>query len=170
LIRRWLVRLLALAALAGVGYGVYTIVREGTRSSDSDRGAVQPALRRLAKAQEQLGSRLEALLPGWPAGPVGSALRDAQRAHERAVRAFRRQQDAEEPIPDEERLDVALGEEFDYLDALRSVLVNPRSPLLREVGDRAQRAKDAFTEVPDSEGVEDGIRGTQAFLDWARAR
>ena len=170
MIRRWLLRLVALAALAGVGYGVYVIVREGTASSEATRGSVQPALQRLAKAQEKLGGRLEVLTPGRPPGRVGTALRDTQRAHERAVRALRARAADGEPIPDEEQLDDALGLEFDYLDALRSALVNRRSPLLRELGERAERAKDAFTDLPDSAGVEDGIRGTQAFITWARAR
>ena len=170
MIRRWLIRLLALAALAGVGYGVYTIVREATGSTEGERGAVQPALRKLATAQERLGARLESLTPGQAAGPLGGLLRACQRAHERAVRAFRREQDGAEPVADEEEIDAALGAEFDYLDALRSALVNRNSPLLRELGDRAQRAKDAFTALPDSEGVEDGIHGTQAFIEWARAR
>ena len=51
-----------------------------------------------------------------------------------------------------------------------SVARNRHSALLKQVGDRAQTAKDAFIRLPDSQGVEDGIRGTQAFIAWARAR
>jgi hypothetical protein len=170
LIKRWLLRLLALAALAGVGYGVYVIVREGTAASEGSRGAVQPALRRLAAAQDKLGRELEVMRPGAASDGVGSALRATQRAHETAVRVFRRRRGQNEPLPDEDQLGDALGAEFDYLDALRSTLVNRRSPLIKQLGDRAQTAKDAFTELPDSAGVEDGIRGTQAFLLWARSR
>ena len=67
-------------------------------------------------------------------------------------------------------LNDALGAEFDYLDAIGSVTRTPRSGLLKTIGNRAQAAKDAFTDLPDSQDVEDGIRGTQAFIAWARAR
>ena len=170
-LRRWVLRLLALAALAGVGYGVYVIVSEGTEDHGASRGPIQPALEKLAAAQEKLGAGLEALRPGDDPGPVKGALESAQSAHETAVRAFRRRQDSEdEEIPDEARLETALGAEFDYLDALRSVLTNRRSPLLRRLGTRAQDALDAFEALPDSAGVEEGVRGTQAMIAWARAR
>ena len=167
MIRRWLLRLLALAALAGVGYGVYTIVREGTEEPAAGRGPVQERLRDLAASQARLGRRLDALRPGASPGQVRSALRDTQRDYDAAVRALRT---APSPVADEARVDDALGAHFDYLDALRSVLGDPRSPLRADVADRAQAAKDAFTALPGSEGVEDGIRGTHAFLAWARAR
>lgn len=168
--RRWSLRFLALAALAGVGYGVYTIVTEATEEERATRGPIQGALEKLSTAQGKLGAGLEELRPGDTAGPVKVALQGTQRAYENAVRLFRARRDSPDPIPDEAELDEALGAEFDYLDALRSSLVNFRSPLLRSLGDRAQVAFDAFTALPDSEGVEEGIRGTQAFLAWARAR
>ena len=168
--RRWFLRVLALAALVGVGYGVYTIVTEATEESKATRGPVQGALKRLSAAQEKLGTRLEELRPGASAGGVEAALRRTQRAYEDAVEKLRTEKEQPGEIPDEAALDDALGKEFDYLDALRSALTNFRSPLLRSLGDRAQAAFDAFSDLPDSEGVEEGIRGTQAFLAWARAR
>ncbi len=168
--RRWMLRLLALAALAGVGYGVYAIVRDGAEQSRATRGPVQPALVDLSAAQEKLGARMEVLRAGASGGRVRAALRGTQRARDRAVERFRARRQLPDPIPDEDKIDVALGAHFDYLDALRSVMTNRRSPLLRELAKRAQKAKDAFTDLPDSGGVEDGIRGTQAFLIWARAR
>ena len=73
--------------------------------------------------------------------------------------ALRRRQAASSDVPHEHELEDALGAEFDYLDALGSVARNRRSPLFKTLGDRAQAAKDAFTELPDSQDVEDGIRG-----------
>lgn len=169
-LRRWVLRLLALAALAGVGYGVYVIVSDATADSTGTRGPIQPALERLAARQEALGARVEVLRPGASAARVKTSLRSTQRAHEAAVQAFREQRALPDPVPDEAALDAALGAEFDYLDALRSVLLNRDSPLLGDLGGRAQRAQDAFTALPDSAGVEEGIRGTQAFIVWARAR
>jgi len=168
--RRWLLRLLALLALAAVSYGVYAIVREGTQDVGAERSTLQPALKRLGASQARLGRRLDELRPGRPPGKVPAALRATQRDQEAAVRALRALRAKGEAVPDEIRLADALGAEFDYLDALRSALTNARSPLLKAVGDRAQTAKDAFTELPDSAGVEDGIVGTQAFIAWARAR
>jgi hypothetical protein len=170
-VRRWVLRLLALLALGGVAYGVYTIVREGTEGgSRADRGPIQPALANLADSQEALAVRLEALRPGRRAPRLLPAIRAALRDREDVVAALHRRQAEDEPIPDEGQLGAALGAEFDYLDALASVARNRRSPLLRPLGGRAETAKDAFAKLPDSAGVEDGIRGTQAFIAWARAR
>ncbi len=169
-VRRWFLRVIALAALVAVGYGVYTIVREGTKDSPATRGPVQGALKQLSGTQEKLGARLEELRPGDSAGGVEGALRRTQRAYENAVEKLRAEKERPGEIPDEAALDDALGKEFDYLDALRSALTNFRSPLLRSLGDRAQAAFDSFSDLPDSEGVEEGIRGTQAFLAWAKGR
>jgi hypothetical protein len=170
-VRRWLLRFLALLALGGVGYGVYTIVREGTEGVDhATRGPIQPALENLADSQEALAVRLDNLKPRRKAPRLLPAIRVALRDRDGAVAALHKRQAEHKAIPDEGKLDDALGAEFDYLDALASVARNRRSPLIRSLGDRAQAAKDAFTKLPDSAGIEDGIRGTQAFLAWARAR
>ncbi len=128
------------------------------------------ALKKLSVAQGKLGSRLDELRPGASASTVKVALTGTQRALDSAQGAFRDRRDESEPIPDEAEIDAALGAEFDYLDAMRSTLTNFRSPLLPKLASRAQKAFDAFTALPDSEGVEEGIRGTQSFLVWARAR
>ncbi len=170
-VRRWVLRFLALLALGGVAYGVYTIVKEGTEGgSDASRGAIQPALVNLADSQESLAVLLDNLRPGRRAPRLVPAIRDALRDRDGVVAALHKRRAEDTPIPDERRLDEALGAEFDYLDALLSVARHRRSPLIRRLADRAQVAKDAFADLPDSAGVEDGIRGTQAFLAWARAR
>lgn len=170
-VRRWLLRLLALLALGGVAYGVYSIVKEGTKGvNHASRGPIQPALENLADSQEALAVRLENLKPGRRAPRLARAIRTALRDRDGAVAALHKRQTEHKAIPDERKLDEALGAEFDYLDALASVARNRRSPLLKSVGDRAEAAKEAFSKLPDSAGVEDGIRGTQAFLAWARAR
>jgi hypothetical protein len=169
--RRWFLRLIALVALVGVGYGVYTIVKEGTKDDGKkDASAIEPALKKLAKSQEALAGRLDKLTPGRAAPKLAPAIRVARHDQEAAVTALRRRQAKHLDIPDESQLQDALGAEFDYLDALGSVTHNRHSSLLKSVGDRAQAAKDAFTDLTDSQGVEDGIRGTQAFIAWARAR
>jgi hypothetical protein len=169
-VRRWLLRFLALVALVGVSYGVYTIVKEGTKDDGPSRSSIQPALEDLATSQEQLAVRLEALRPRHVAPKLLPAIRAVRRKREAVLAEVRKRQEARKPIPDKGKLDDALAAEFDYLDALGSVTRNDHSPLLKEVGDRAETAKDAFIDLPDSAGVEDGIRGTQGFVTWARAR
>ncbi|MEA2124787.1 MAG: hypothetical protein QOI80_1569 [Solirubrobacteraceae bacterium] len=169
-VRRWLLRLLALLALGGVTYGVITIVKEGTKDDGPTRSSIQPALEDLAASQEALAVRLESLRPRHTAPKLLPAIRAVRRDREAVLKEVRRRQEKRQAIPDKRKLDDALAAEFDYLDALGSVTRNRRSPLIRSVDDRAQTAKDAFIDLPDSAGVEDGIRGTQSFLAWARAR
>ncbi len=171
-LRRWFLRVLALAALLGVAYGVVRIVDEGTKDDGAGgaKTALEPALKAQAKSQAALADRLERLRPGREAPRLLPAIRAASRDQAKAVKAVRRRQARKQDIPHENELEAALGAEFDYLDALGSVARNPRSGLLKKVGDRAQAAKDAFADLPDSQDVEDGIRGTQNFIAWARAR
>lgn len=166
--RRRLLRLVALVALAGVVYGVYTIVRDGTDAGPGRAPAIGPALSDLASSQQKLGARLEALRPGRPGRAAENAVAATENDMAAAVAVLRRRQTADES--EGGALQDALGAEFDYLDAVGSVLRNRRSPLLKSLATRAQDAKDAFTALPDSEGVEDGIHGTTALLKWARAR
>ena len=168
--RRWFLRLLALLALGGVAYGVYTIVKAGTKDDGTAQSSIQPALETLADSQERLGAQLDALKPGRAAPKLRKALRAARRDQAKAVKAERRRQIKKLPIDDKGKLDDALGAEFDYLDAVGAVIRNSDSKLLKTVGNRAQAAKDAFTDLPDSGGVEDGIRGTQNFIAWAKRR
>ncbi len=168
--RRWFLRFLALVALVGVAYGVYRIVDDGLEDDGPEVGAIKPALVKLAESQEALADRLERLKPGREAPRLRPAIRAARRDRAKAVSALRERQAKKLEVPHEDDLNDALGAEFDYLDALGSVARNRHSGLLKTVGDRAQKAKDAFTDLPDSQNVEDGIRGTQAFIAWARAR
>jgi hypothetical protein len=169
-VRRWFLRVLALAALAGVAYGVVRIVQEGTKDDGPKTAALEPALKALSGSQAALADRLERLRPGRAAPKLLPAIRAASRDQAKAVKAVRRRQAHKQSVPNEDELEDALGAEFDYLDALGSVTRNPRSGLLKTVGNRAQAAKDAFTDLPDSQDVEDGVRGTQNFIAWARER
>jgi hypothetical protein len=168
--RRWFLRFVALLALGGAAYGVYTIVKEGTKDDGPKRSTIQPLLAELADKQESLAVLLDDLRPRHPAPKLLAAIRAVGRKREAVLKEVRRRQEKRLDIPDEGKLEDALAAEFDYLDALGSATRNTHSPLLAKVGDRAQAAKDAFIDLPDSAGVEDGIRGTQAFIAWARAR
>jgi hypothetical protein len=169
-IRRWLRRLLALVALGGVTYGIVQIVSSGTKGGGSPKAALNPQLRALAAGQEALAVRLENLRPGHVAPRLLPAIRRARHRQTALVVALHRLDARNQPVRNEGLLQDALDAEFDYLDALGSVARSRHSPLIKVVGDRAQKANDAFTALPDSAGVENGIRGTQAFLTWARAR
>ena len=115
---------------------------------------------RCERRSEKLGARLEELR-GRAHGAAARrkvALRGAARGGARARGRGARSERAR-TIPDEAELEDALGAEFDYLDALRSVAAQLRAPArCGELGDRAQAAIDAFTALPDS-ASEDGIRG-----------
>lgn len=169
-VRRWVLRLLAVLALGGVTYGVVRIVSEGRGGEPAATTAVVPALKALADSQDALAARLDRLRPGREAPRLLPAIRAVRHDQERVVKAVRRRQARRQDVANQDQLEQALGAEFDYLDALGSVARNRRSRLLKTVGDRAQAAKDAFTKLPGSQGVEDGIRGTQRFIAWARAR
>ncbi len=168
--RRWLARLLALVALAGVAYAVVTIVRDGTGPEPGTASAVAPALAKLSKAQERLAVTLDALKPGRSASVAKAALRRVQADRQAVVAALRQSQAGRQKVDDATTLQDALGAEFDYLDAVDAVLHSPRSKLLKGLGNRAEKAKTAFTNLADSAGVQDGIRGTTALTAWARAR
>lgn len=169
-LRRWFLRFLALVALVGVGVGVYRILEQGLKDGGREASAIAPALQALATSQEKVAQRLERLKPGRSAPRLLPAIRAARADQVAAVEALRRRQAKRLPVPNEKELNAALDAEYDYLDALGSVARNRRSGLAKAVGDRAQAAKDAFTNLSDSQGVEAGIRGTQAFIAWARAR
>jgi hypothetical protein len=168
--RRWFLRLLALAALCGVGYAAYTIIKEGTKDDKPAASQIAPALKKLAASQLSLGNKLDHLVPGRKSSNLLGAIKTARKDQEAVVSELRRRQSKKLDTPDEADLDDALGAEFDYLDAVNSVARNSKSKLLKSLANRAQAAKDAFTKLPDSQGVEDGVKGTQAFLTWARAR
>ncbi len=168
--QRWLARLLAVVALGGVSYAVVTIIRDGTEGAASGPVSLAPQLRALAKSQAALARALESLRPGRSPKQALAALRATRRDQVAAVAALRKRGTASEPSADQRQLEAALGAEFDYLDAVGSVLRDRRSPLLKSLGNRAEAAKDAFTDVEDSVGVEDGIYGTTALRQWARAR
>ncbi|MGI8624389.1 MAG: hypothetical protein ACR2NB_13120 [Solirubrobacteraceae bacterium] len=168
--RRWLARLAAVLALAGVAYGVYTIVRTGTEAHSRGPSAPAAQVAALGRSQEALAKRLEALRPGRSAKPARVALRAVQDDRGVAMVALRRRRTAGKPAIDDRPLQGALGAELDYLDAVGSVLRDPRSPLLKSVGTRAEAAKRAFTALPDSAGVAAGIRGTTALVTWAKAQ
>ncbi len=168
--RRWLARLLALAALAGVTYAVVAIVRDGTDATSSRDSVVAPALGKLSRSQERLAVTLEALKPGRSPRAAKTALKRVHADHKAVVSALRRSRTEKHKVDNAAALQDALGAEFDYLDGVDAVLRNPRSKLLTGLGNRAEKAKAAFTKLPGSAGVEDGIRGTTALTNWARAR
>lgn len=168
--QRWLLRLVAVAALAGVAYGVVTIVRSGTEGKSSGAPGLTPQLTRLATSQKALAGRLEALRPGRSPKQALAALRAVRRDQVAAVGGLRRRQAGGARLAEERRVQDALGAEFDYLDAVGSVLRNRGGPLLKSLGKRAETAKAAFTALEDSARVEDGIHGTTALTQWAQAR
>jgi hypothetical protein len=164
--RRWLLRLLVLLAFIGVGYGLYTIVKEGTKDDGKDE---TPELEALQRGNEQLAVRLEALKPTTPPGPARTAARRALTLRKRAVLALKRRQTEGEDTPQESEVEDALNKDFDWLDGVNTVLANPDSRLTEELGDRGQDAIDAFEQLDEDYGIALSIRGVAALTDWAEA-
>jgi hypothetical protein len=169
--RRWLLRLLVLIAFVGVGYGLYTIISEGTKDDGKDKApALKSELENLQRYSEQLSVRIEGLKPGKPAGRAKTSARRALTYQRRAIVALRRRQAGDESTPQEREIEDALNAEFDWFDAVNVVLRNPDSKLIDELGTRGEDAIDSFNKLDDDYGNADSIRGVSALTEWAQAR
>jgi hypothetical protein len=133
-------------------------------SSHADRAPAAPSLApQLARLQAS-GARVATELASWHRGHSARKPLAAVRAaiaDERAVARWVRAQRRSGQLPEDLRLDNALGADYDYLDALGSSLPNPRSLLRFELAARAQRARAALAAVPGGADVAATVRGWQ---------
>jgi hypothetical protein len=160
---RWPVRILCLTALIGVSTALALLVMH--RPADgvpAVQAGDEARLIDLGRRAERVGVELGRLAPGRRA-------RAAQRAVHAAVGAaepFRKALGSD----DDERLVNALDRELEYLDAVGSLLSNPRSPLASEVADRGRRARAAFGATPGGLRAQRATRGWTKLLAYAKAR
>lgn len=159
-------RLLALGSLVVVALAVWSIVTAtglgGERPGDELRAQVEEA----AGAARTVSGAIGRLRPGDPPRDAVRATREAL-ATVKAARATVAGLDvepAERAARDGARR--ALDRETAWLEAVGSVLANPRSGLRDRVADRAQRALDSLAEA----GQPGAVSGTRALLAHARAR
>jgi hypothetical protein len=80
----------------------------------------------------------------------------------------RRQQKGQD-VPQEAETQAALNAEFDWLDGVETILSNPKSPLLKVIGQRGEAAISAFDRLDEDRGVALTIRGAAKLTTWAKA-
>lgn len=146
-------RILAVGALVSVTVALLVLVS----SAPTERGeAAGPTVSTLAVPMEQVDRRLADLQPAQSARP-------AQRAVRRAMDAATRLKAGTEVLGDE-RVTNAIERTIEYLDAVGSLLSNPRSPLRSELEERATRARAALGAAPGGESARAAVRGWQRLL------
>lgn len=153
-------RLGAVAALLAVTGTLAAVILRGT--ADEDPAAAGPNVSVLTDEAQALAREIERLRPGRSA-----------RAAQRAVRAA---MDAVEALRDDPAADAdpltqnAIEREFEYLDAVGSLLSNPRSTLKPELDDRGRRARAALQAAPGGEAVAAATRGWDDLLEFTEKR
>jgi hypothetical protein len=167
--RRWVARVVAVAALGGCAAGVYEIAHEAASGAPPAPTSLQPQVRQVAASATSLSHKLVALKPHSPRTPALAAVREAQ-ADRRAATVALRDAETKGEVADAEVLRNALSAHREYLDIVGSMLRNPRSRFVDELRSRAKRAKAAWSALPDPAGLPDAIRGYGHVAALARAR
>src|SRR3954468_23093025 len=166
-IRRWILRLLALLALAACGVGVYLMVREATREDPAKPATLQEELAQMAASSRELSGRLRRLRPDGPTARALEALDEARGDRATAVAALRTKR-AEGVVQADAALGAALRADDRYLTAVGRVLRKPEAPVAAQLGARARRAKAAFARLPDDQGVARTIKNWQRLAAYAQ--
>lgn len=142
-------------------------------------GALAFVLARAPEDRATAGPRLELSALGPPAEDlaaqlsrmrVGRSARPAQRAVKRVLAVQAKLAARAGNDRADERAVNALEREAEYLDALGSVLSNPRSPLAKELAERGRRARAALAAAPGGAAAAAATRGWERVLARARAR
>ena len=124
----------------------------------------RPQVERLEVSAARLATELAALHAGESAQAARRALHAAVADNATIASALKRAEAA--GLPADERLVNAVDAQSEYLDAVGSVLSNPRSPLRRAVAERARRVQAAFTALPGAGGLPRTISGWQRITEW----
>jgi hypothetical protein len=154
------VRIGAFAALFGVTGTLAAVVMRDT--SDRRPATTGPSVAVLADEAEDVSREIERLRPGRSGRP-------AQRAVRAAIDAAEELRDDPAANPDARTLN-AIERELEYLDAVGSVLSNPRSTLRPELDERGRRARAALGAAPGGQGAAAATRGWDRLLDYAERR
>lgn len=153
-------RIVAFSALFATTGALAAVVMQ----SPAERVDASPNadLHSLADETRALTRELERLDPGESGRPAQRAVRAAVAATE-ALRA-------EAGDSGEERTVNALDRELEYLDAVGSVLSNPRSTLASELVERAERANAALSSAPGGDGAAAAQGAWENLLEVAARR
>ncbi len=153
-------RLGAFAALFGVSGTLAAVVM--LDSDAAKRAPAGPTVAVLADEAEAVSREIERLRPGRS----GRAAQRAVRAAVDATEAFR-----DDPAANPDALTAnAIERELEYLDAVGSVLSNPRSTLRPELDERGRRARAALGAAPGGQAAAAATRGWDDLLEYAERR
>ncbi len=166
-IRRWILRLLALLALAACGVGVYVIVREATEDGPAKAVTLRAELARMAASADALADQLVRLRPDGPTARALEALDEARGDRATAAAALRAQRE-DGPVEAEDALALALRAADRYLGAVGRVLRRPETLGAVQLRARAKRARAAFAKLPDDRGAGAAIRGWRRLAAYAK--
>ena len=165
-IRRWILRLLALLALAACGVGVYVIVREATEDGPAEVVTLRAELAQVAASGGALADELGRLRPNGPTARALEALDEARGDRAAAAAALRAKRE-DGAVEAEDALASALRADDRYLGAVGRVLRRPETLAAVHLRARAERAKAAFAKLPDDRGAGGAIRGWRRLAAYA---
>lgn len=166
--RRLGTRLLAVGALVAATTATVMVVSDRPEGATASAGHAEQ-LAKLASRSEAVTTALSKLSRGSKAAPARKRVRRAVEETD-AVLAWLR---ADPEASSNRLLANALERHRDYLDAVGSVLANPRSPLRHRLDVRAERTRAAWSSVAGSAGLERTVRETAtltAYVKWRRSR
>jgi hypothetical protein len=166
-VRRWILRLLALLALAACGVGLYLIVKETTKSGPAKPATLHEELAQMAASSQELSRRLKRLRPDGPTAGALEVLDEASGDRATAAAALRSQR-AKGPVQADAELGAALRADARYLAAVGRVLRKPEAAVAARLAARARRAKAAFAKLPDDRGMARSIKNWQRLTAYAK--
>lgn len=154
-------RLIAFGALFVVAAALVVVLTgDGADRATAADPRLKAALVAVETRSEAVIDALEELRPGRAAAPARDSVRAAMAEADRLLAA----------AGGDERVRNAAERHREYLDALGSVLSNPRSRIRGEVAERGERARAAYAAVPGGAGVAGVIGGWPRALEYARWR
>lgn len=165
---RVIARVLSLGALLSIAIALALIVAGGADHAPAAAGATQQ-LSALRASSERLARGLEAVRAGGDARRLRPAVRAAL-ADRQAVKAWLDRTLATPGTSVDIRLANALDAHREYLDAVGSVLADPRSMLRSSLEARAARARAALASLADPSGLPATVRGWERLVSGPTAR
>lgn len=153
-------RIGAFSALFGITGVLFVLLTRDQPSREPSAATIGVAV--LADEAAAVARELEALKPGRSGRPAQRAVREAMDATE----ALRDDPAAKADL----RTENAIERELEYLDAVGSVLSNPRSTLAAELETRGRRARAALAAAPGGQEAAAATRGWDDLLAFAKRR
>jgi hypothetical protein len=163
----YLARVLSISALALCIAAFVAILLDGAAKAPAAAGS-RPQLERLEASAGRVARTLASLRTTDSARSARDAVRRAL-ADNRAVDGWLKRVEAT-GLHADPRLGNAVEAQYEYLDAIGSLLVNPRSLLAGELAARATRARAAFASLGERSALPASVRGWQRVAARAAAR